>query len=146
MSDRLTEIEARAKAATRGPWEDATGSIEPRGIWSSALFVSTATGEVVAGALCPDTGDEGMETPIAGAPPENRAFIAHARDDVPWLVAQVRERDAEIARLRALLTTTGDALATMRSCPFVCACDRCIRDADAALEALDAAAEVPDAR
>lgn len=53
---------------------------------------------------------------------------------------------AENVRLRALLTTTGDALATMRSCPFVCACDRCIRDADAALEALDAAAEVPDAR
>lgn len=76
-----------------------------------------------------------------------------AHDGHDWLMEALQELAdatqylaAENVRLKALLTTTGDALATMRSCPFVCACDRCIRDADAALEAIDAAAEVPDAR
>ena len=28
-------------------------------------------------------------------------FIAHARTDVPWLIEQVRKRDAEIAELHS---------------------------------------------
>lgn len=34
---------------------------------------------------------------------DNAQFIAHARTDVPALVAAVRERDVEIARLKALV-------------------------------------------
>lgn len=71
--ERLDEIEARAKAATRGPWR------------VRAMSVRACESQTVA-------------WDIAQRP--DRDFIAAAREDVPWLVAQVRERDAEIARLR----------------------------------------------
>lgn len=92
--DRLAEIEAREQAATPGPWE--SGLV---GVWVEG-------GEYLIRL-------EGGASATVNLTPATRFFIAHARDDVPWLVAQVRERDAEIARLRALLTTTGDALANV---------------------------------
>ncbi|WP_374711519.1 hypothetical protein [Symbiobacterium terraclitae] len=34
---------------------------------------------------------------------ENAEFIAHAREDVPWLLSLLREREEEIRQLRARL-------------------------------------------
>lgn len=77
--NRLEEIEARAKAARHDEWR-----------WDSLL-----------GAL--ELGDAGrMHISVPGRPrdpPSIFALLSHK--DVVWLVAQVRERDAEIARLRA---------------------------------------------
>lgn len=86
MTDWVDEIEAREKLATTGPWyvEYSDDPEEPGcvfGIHSpaeDAQIVKTDTG-----VYPPDFADA--------------EFIAHAREDVPRLVAEVR-------RLRALLT------------------------------------------
>lgn len=87
MSDRLEEIEARAKAARHDEWR-----------WDSLL----EAGEL---------GDAGrMHISVPGRPrdpPSIFALLAHK--DVVWLVAQVRERDAEIARLKAELADANRA-------------------------------------
>jgi hypothetical protein len=65
----LDEIEARANAATPGPWKYCAGS----------------------GAI------EGVNTLIVrGAWPNSGPFIAHARTDVPALIARVRELEAAL--------------------------------------------------
>ena len=69
---RLDEIEARANAATEGPWE-ADGSAH--------VLTADNTPAFVARCADPDGSD-------AGVP--DAAFIAHARTDVPALVSVVR--------------------------------------------------------
>ena len=82
ISDRLDKIEARANAATDGPWE-------------SDRHVRGDGHVVIGGGL--------RRAHLPGDVPghaENAEFIAHARADVPWLIEQVRKRDAA---LRAVL-------------------------------------------
>lgn len=81
MSDRLEQIEAQERQVTKGPWRS--------GI--TGIFV--------------EDGDYLIRRevdPLASLnlSQADRFFIAESRQDVPWLVAQVRERDVEIARLR----------------------------------------------
>lgn len=77
-AERLAEIEARANAATPGPWY-----AEHRG--------------VVAGA-CREVIDIVDDCAVSGWRdyPANQAFIAHAREDVPALVAEVRRLTAAL--------------------------------------------------
>ena len=67
--NRLNEIEARANAATEGPWE----------LLGDGEYVS-GPGILVA----PDDG---------GVTSADAEFIAAARTDVPWLLDQVESRD-----------------------------------------------------
>ena len=60
---RLTEIEGRTNAATPGPWE----ADEDGDVWSPS---------------------EGITDPHPS--PTDALFIAHAREDVPWLVVKLR--------------------------------------------------------
>ena len=69
---RLDEIEARANAATEGPWE-ADGSAHVLTADNTPTFV----------ARCADPGGSDAGVPDA-------EFIAHARTDVPALVAALR--------------------------------------------------------
>ena len=70
--NRLDEIEARANAATEGPWE-ADGSAHVLTTGNTPTFVARCTD--------PDGSD-------AGVP--DAAFIAHARTDVPDMAAALR--------------------------------------------------------
>jgi hypothetical protein len=78
-SQRLAEIEARCEAATEGPWEVA---------WKTDFIWQL-------------DGDGDRFGPIAeahyaeGNHHNNATFIAHARDDVPDLLAEVRRLTAE---------------------------------------------------
>ena len=81
-ADRLNEIEARANAATRGPWEsDEYTEIDPDGFYELSRVIAPdpddgedyAIGVVHVGILRPDA-----------------TFTAHARTDVPALVAALR--------------------------------------------------------
>ena len=81
-ADRLNEIEARANAATKGPWEsDEYTEIDPDGFYELSRVIAPdpddgedyAIGVVHVGILRPDA-----------------TFIAHARTDVPALVAALR--------------------------------------------------------
>ena len=74
--NRLNEIEARANAATEGPWE-------------TEHHYNRLTGEHVVSEIprvaeCMGNGDGGLDYK------EDAEFIAHARTDVPALVAALR--------------------------------------------------------
>jgi hypothetical protein len=89
--DELTIIEGRAASATPGPWK---AFIEGRDHTSGADFVRTGGLDDA----CPDlylTHDSPERAGVVVAPPEDHDFVAHSRQDVPRLVAEVR-------RLRAL--------------------------------------------
>jgi len=84
--ERLKEIEGRARAATAGPW----------GVEQDDLMWQLFGGDGMMAlqlAKCPKSG-----TPYAEYWPNeaDSSFIAHARTDVPALVA-------EVERLRAIL-------------------------------------------
>lgn len=88
--ERLKEIEARAAAATPGPWE-----------------VNNAHGMCVIG----DGGEEfvaDMEGAMWQGKHEDASFIAAARTDIPDLVARVRELEAEVAGLRTRIERLED--------------------------------------
>ena len=72
--NRLNEIEARANAATEGPWFPNRYSDD----WE----------------VCGELDDNGNPALVASEAVETDAeFIAHARTDVPWLLEQVKLRD-----------------------------------------------------
>jgi hypothetical protein len=90
----LDAIQARADAATDGPW---TTYVAGAGIWSSAPY-----GWVL-------RSDEG---PILFGPLADIEFAAHARTDVPALVAEVRRLRALEDRLAASTWTPTEPVPT----------------------------------
>lgn len=102
LTDRLDEIEARAEAATKGPWCWRNTS-EPYLMGAASRVVMAFRRMGMSGAQ-PQFRDrsrilvDGGRANLHGFP--DAAFIEHARDDVPWLVEQVRIRDEA---LRAVL-------------------------------------------
>ncbi|WP_338640970.1 hypothetical protein [Burkholderia pyrrocinia] len=73
---QLNEIEARCKAATPGPW---VSYVEGRDHESGSNFIMTG----------PEWArSEDIE--LSGATIADQDFIAHARQDIPMLVAEVR--------------------------------------------------------
>jgi hypothetical protein len=89
---RIAEITARCKAATPGPWETAIcrdGKYSGR---QCLVRASAGIGEVV--------GIRQLGHRQVKAVEENAAFIAHSREDIPFLLSQLAVKDAEIERLR----------------------------------------------
>lgn len=78
--DELKQIEARANAATPGPWVD---------VGYGRIAVGDETGKSVHWWDW-DCVEHGAQDQADGT------FIAHARTDIPSLIAAVRERDARI--------------------------------------------------
>ena len=85
--NRLNEIEARTNAATEGPWapwRDQDGAPHMNGL----LMVGNADAVIPEGEFWVEDVDI---NPVAHTYlPEDREFIAHARADVPALVAVAR--------------------------------------------------------
>ena len=88
-AERLDQIEARANAATEGPWDAI--NLRTNYFLRDEWIVGAAIDELPIVADLRDAGTQGGN---------DAAFIAHARTDVPWLIEQVRRRDAA---LRAVL-------------------------------------------
>ncbi|MEU4133603.1 hypothetical protein [Streptomyces wuyuanensis] len=86
--DRLAEIAKRTEAATPGPWEE-----NPE---YGRHFYAYLRGSYMQGVGTINFGDG------AGADAD-RAFVLAARTDIPFLLQQLREKDAEIAELQAKL-------------------------------------------
>jgi len=87
MSADLAAIEARANAATEGPWyvDDAEQTVRAQ----------EYAGEIIYDRSAEHSSEwEGFK-PTA-------EFIAHARTDVPALLAKVREQAAQLDKVRAL--------------------------------------------
>ena len=85
--NRLNEIEARANAATEGPWapwKDQDGAKHMQGL----LMVGNADAVIPEGEMWVEDVDI---NPVAHTYlPEDREFIAHARTDVPDMAAALR--------------------------------------------------------
>lgn len=79
---RLSEMRSRADAASPGPWK---AYVEGRDHESGSSFIMVGSG--------PTRADD---IELTGAAPADYDFVAHAREDVPLLVDEVR-------RLRKLL-------------------------------------------
>jgi hypothetical protein len=93
MTDRITEIEARANAATPGPWDVA--EIDHK---SGDVSVTAGTGDeedLIITINC-----EFSETLTGKDAVALGYFIAHTREDVPWLIQRVRELEAELKAAR----------------------------------------------
>ncbi|OZE04353.1 hypothetical protein CH249_25815 [Rhodococcus sp. 05-2255-3B1] len=90
----LAAIEARAKAASRGPWA-VWHDLDHQG------FRTVGDAESYAKILANGITEEAEPTAHVYID-EDAEFIAHAREDVPALLAVLRERDNTIARVRAL--------------------------------------------
>lgn len=88
----LAAIEARANAAARGPWKTLTA----QGVFAGAEQNVTSFGgtHILLGA------EDGQ---VGQALEHNADFIAHARTDVPLLLALVREQQAKLDRVEAKL-------------------------------------------
>lgn len=91
-SDELTVMEGRAARAMSGPWRS---FVEGRDHWGGDDFIRT-------GGLdddCPDLylshSYRNREKPVP-APADDQDFIAHARQDVPRLVAEVRRLSTQV--------------------------------------------------
>ncbi|WP_431781779.1 hypothetical protein [Streptomyces chumphonensis] len=85
--ERLAEIAAREAAATRGPW-----GLDPEGVFGSGTVVAEVDGrERIVGELGFGVGEE------ADA---DREFVAHARADVPALLAEVGHLRGEVTQWR----------------------------------------------
>ena len=74
--EELDAIEARCEAASAGPW---VSMVEGRDHTSGSSFIRTGAVD-----------DRGENIELTGATVSDQDFIAHARQDVPRLLAEVR--------------------------------------------------------
>lgn len=81
-AEEIAEIQTRCDRASRGPW---ISMIEGRDHTSGCSFIRTGP---------PDARGDDIE--LSGATGDDQDFIAHARQDVPRLLEEVR-------RLRSLI-------------------------------------------
>lgn len=104
----LDKIQARADAATPGPWYDAGAGIlravHTRTVGRKHIREVRDDIYLLSGAMF-DTYEDFEGGPDLNGEPcvdsyYDAQFIAHAREDVPALVARVRELEAENAKLR----------------------------------------------
>ncbi len=109
MSDLdLDAIERRAAAATPGPWfSEAADHSQER--WVSTRETEARIGYRGWQGLAAANGCE--DDPVAGALVArcNAAFIAHARADVPALIAEVRRLRAALAEMQEPATAAGSS-------------------------------------
>ena len=74
-ASELADMKARCEAARSGPWRS---YVEGRDHTSGSNVITVGEGE---------TRSEDIE--LLGATPEDQDFIAHAREDMPRLIAEV---------------------------------------------------------
>ena len=95
----LDAIQKRADAATGGPWLPDERHVlkpdKPESTWDGTVIASVP--------------DDEFGLYEFG----NTEFIAHARTDVPALVAAVRARDAEVAELKAKIAESQEIVAEL---------------------------------
>lgn len=86
MSEQeLDRIEARARAATPGPW---VSFVEGRDHTSGSSFIKTRSA----------AGARGADIELSGATAADQDFIANARHDIPVLLDEIRRLRAELMK------------------------------------------------
>lgn len=98
--ERLAEIEARVDAATPGPWRTKTN--RDFGPWHNDDWDVTAVSD---GCRVSGLGSRNWKDAC-----QNAAFIAHARTDIPDLIAEVKRLREIIGELERLTDLYYDAI------------------------------------
>lgn len=130
-ADRITEIETREQAATKGPWgfydgetyADVAADLEMTG--QSSYSYRQKVAQLEDEDFWDDLAHEGMDEDRASEQmAANAAFIANARTDVPWLIEQLQqarriavELENENARLGAVEARTRDLAEVWKDAP-----------------------------
>lgn len=115
--ERIAAIEARLAEATPGPWlrhtyghKDTRSQVRAAGkalrLTTATLRESTGDPDIEATDLTWVEHEHGSISLIGNGPrqTDNGDFIANARDDVPWLLARLRETSSLMIELRDLTT------------------------------------------
>ncbi|WP_406004381.1 hypothetical protein [Streptomyces sp. NBC_00987] len=103
---RLAEIQARAAAATGGTW----GTHYDGAVYYLASDIRLTSAGTTCGrqiAELHDDPDDKTQTYL------DATFIRRARTDIPYLLAELRQRDAEIAELQTKLAVRERQLSDM---------------------------------
>lgn len=127
MTERLREIEQRCENATPGPWEsvatrcrESDGCImsddrlcsrcRPVGVWGNPSDIGDSGIRKSSGVCFP-----GSHMSVASDQFKTDAyFIAHAREDIPYLLGVIKEQQFKIDALLKLSNAQGEAMkATM---------------------------------
>ena len=95
IAARLAEIDARVQAATPGPWESGDGTTEAYHYGQEAV-VSKGHRTIFVHPTY-------RGVPFDGQTYSDNRFIAHSREDIPWLRNLVRELQACNARQAQVL-------------------------------------------
>lgn len=90
---RLDEIRAREQAATNGPWE-AYDDWYDGPLCAVRTSVGGTEGHVASTAVDPTRDSYDSER-------SNAQFIAHAREDIPWLLATVERLTHELRQAKS---------------------------------------------
>lgn len=90
QAKRLEEIEAREKAATAGKWFVVGGADKSWVIFNNGIRVR---GQALKAVNNPNGSDDLIDL--------DAEFIGHAKQDIPYLLALVREQEDELEKLRA---------------------------------------------
>lgn len=102
--ERRAEIRARARAATPGPWAyELTGDKD--NTWNIGLVLGEDDEQPLSGQIELEQGDviEAICEASLDGTPDDAAFIAHARTDVPDLLGEVDQLTARLGALDAAL-------------------------------------------
>lgn len=108
MTDRLDEIRQRAEAATPGPWEFDSHVHGEKGCRCFSHFVVTGYTLTNPFPCCDETAEaKGASNDCTSTVVtfDDATFITHAREDIPYLLA-------EVERLRAALDAEKEANVT----------------------------------
>lgn len=95
--EMMGEIERRAENATPGPWTPAFGCMIYSAPEAGGRVIISASASAECGRGKDDYYSCGhpKSTLTMHMHPDDQAFIAHAREDIPWLLAQHRALEAE---------------------------------------------------
>ena len=96
MTSREDEIRERAERATKGPWRAHDTWIDYGGY--TATILSGKGSDIELRAWLPTFSNQpGLRTRNVVSDAE---FMAHAREDIPWLLAELVKVRAELAQVR----------------------------------------------
>ncbi|WP_460622845.1 hypothetical protein [Hymenobacter tenuis] len=93
MNERIEQIRERLQAATPGPWEKGRTRESSKGDLVASFDIETAVFPTVAGY-------SGPIAEVGGGECDDATFIAHAPEDITFLLAQLQQAQAEAAGLR----------------------------------------------
>lgn len=107
-AQRLAEIQEREKAATEGPWDAHYLSDDCADIGAGMKHLED--GIVQATWVCSVESGICCGTPLTTEECANVKFIAHARSDIPWLLAKVEDLQTILKEFAFLDGITPDGI------------------------------------